>query len=308
LDYDPFGMMMVGRSWQAGSEYRYGFNSMEKDDELKGNGNSYDFGARIYDPRLGRFLSMDPEMRLYAGLSPYHFVRNNPILRIDPTGKWDITVHAYSNRSNYGYGIAIVKDRSGKEIQRFKVRLEGTGGTDRLQTNANTPLGTYDIPSTSAWLSGGSRASYGPNDRLNLTPESGEIVVSGRDLIRIHGGRQETYNAATGEWVANENPVLKKTHGCLRCFDADIDALKTNTDNLETNDVLESPGKLNIVDDLIEKDGNYYTPDDYNSFNNAETELKDSQEQDKGYGSGVSSYGTSKKASAVSTAKEKGIN
>ncbi len=31
-------------------DYRYGFNGMEKDDELKGNGNSYDFGARIYDP------------------------------------------------------------------------------------------------------------------------------------------------------------------------------------------------------------------------------------------------------------------
>jgi glutamyl-tRNA(Gln) amidotransferase subunit D len=36
--------------------YRYGFNNMEKDDELKGSGNSYDFGARIYDPRVGTMV------------------------------------------------------------------------------------------------------------------------------------------------------------------------------------------------------------------------------------------------------------
>lgn len=47
-DYYAFGMQMPGRSYQ-GTGYRYGFNGMEKDDEVKGSGNSYDFGARIYD-------------------------------------------------------------------------------------------------------------------------------------------------------------------------------------------------------------------------------------------------------------------
>lgn len=50
--------------------------------------------------------------------------------------------------------------------------------TDRLQTNADTPLGTYDIPEN-PWISGGSRKAYGPNPRLALTPESGEIVEKG---------------------------------------------------------------------------------------------------------------------------------
>jgi RHS repeat-associated protein len=40
--------------------YRFTFNGMEKDDEVKGVGNSLDFGARIYDSRLGRWLSVDP--------------------------------------------------------------------------------------------------------------------------------------------------------------------------------------------------------------------------------------------------------
>jgi RHS repeat-associated protein len=58
--------------------YRYGFNNMEKDDELKGTGNSYDFGARIYDPRVGRFLSLDPKTTEYPFFSPYVFAGNNP--------------------------------------------------------------------------------------------------------------------------------------------------------------------------------------------------------------------------------------
>jgi len=50
-----FGAPMPGRSFNSNS-YKYGFNGKEKDDEVKGNGNSYDFGARIYDPRIGRWL------------------------------------------------------------------------------------------------------------------------------------------------------------------------------------------------------------------------------------------------------------
>jgi len=60
-DYYPFGMQMPGRSYNSG-EYRYGFNGMEKDDEVKGSGNSYTTEFRQYDPRLGRWMSLDPLM------------------------------------------------------------------------------------------------------------------------------------------------------------------------------------------------------------------------------------------------------
>ena len=50
---------MPGRKYSPTNSYRYGFNGQEKLDEIKGYGNSLDFGARIYDPRLGRFLSVD---------------------------------------------------------------------------------------------------------------------------------------------------------------------------------------------------------------------------------------------------------
>ncbi len=52
---------------------------MEKDDELKGTGNSYDFGARMLDPRVGRFFRLDPKFNDYTSLSPYVYSANNPI-------------------------------------------------------------------------------------------------------------------------------------------------------------------------------------------------------------------------------------
>ena len=67
--------------------YRFAFNGKEKDDELKGAGNSYDFGARIYDSRIGRWLSLDPSMKKYPNQSPYNAFEDDPIYFIDPDGK-----------------------------------------------------------------------------------------------------------------------------------------------------------------------------------------------------------------------------
>jgi RHS repeat-associated protein len=84
--YYPGGMLMPGRKFSSGN-YRYGFNGKEEDDEVKGDGNSLDFGARIYDSRLGRWLSVDPLQKNYPFASTYNFVLNNPILCSDPDGK-----------------------------------------------------------------------------------------------------------------------------------------------------------------------------------------------------------------------------
>tara|TARA_R110002050_G_scaffold77643_1_gene165737 strand:- start:624 stop:1424 length:801 start_codon:yes stop_codon:yes gene_type:complete len=61
---------------------------MEKDDNVKGSGNSLDFGARIYDPRLGRFLSTDPLMSQNATWTPYGYALDNPIMFVDDNGEW----------------------------------------------------------------------------------------------------------------------------------------------------------------------------------------------------------------------------
>jgi RHS repeat-associated protein len=87
-DYYPFGMMMPGRKYTATtSKYRYGFNGKENDNDVKGvEGGQQDYGLRIYDPRLGRFLSVDPLTDEYPWYSPYHFAGNSPIANIDLDG------------------------------------------------------------------------------------------------------------------------------------------------------------------------------------------------------------------------------
>jgi RHS repeat-associated protein len=66
--------------------YRYGFNGKENDNEVKGSGNQQDYGMRIYDPRLGKFLSVDPLTKSYPYYTPYQFSGNTPIMATDKDG------------------------------------------------------------------------------------------------------------------------------------------------------------------------------------------------------------------------------
>jgi len=84
-DYDPFGMIMNGRDWNAG-EYRFGFNGQEKTDEVSGVGNHLDFKYRGYDPLTGRFWSVDPLFASYPWNSTYAFAENRVIDGIDLEG------------------------------------------------------------------------------------------------------------------------------------------------------------------------------------------------------------------------------
>jgi RHS repeat-associated protein len=97
-DYYPFGFKMPGRQWSNGS-YRYGFNGKEKDTESPVQ---YDYGFRIYDPRLVRFKSVDPLTNGYPELTPYQFASNRPIDGIDLDGLEYYTVHVRVRKENDG--------------------------------------------------------------------------------------------------------------------------------------------------------------------------------------------------------------
>ncbi|MEN9441042.1 MAG: hypothetical protein RLZ33_1119, partial [Bacteroidota bacterium] len=93
-DYYPFGMEMPGRKITT-SNYRFGYNGMEKDDEVSGGGNSYDYGARQYNNRLGRWMSQDPLKAMYPSMSPYCYAGNSPIACYDPNGRLIIFVNGF---------------------------------------------------------------------------------------------------------------------------------------------------------------------------------------------------------------------
>jgi len=84
-DYYPFGMAMETRTEQQ-SGYRYGFNGKENDNDVKGAGNQQDYGARTYDPRVARWMSMDALAQIYPSIAPYAFALNPPVMAKDPDG------------------------------------------------------------------------------------------------------------------------------------------------------------------------------------------------------------------------------
>lgn len=78
---------MPGRQFNANS-YKYGFNGRENDKETVGTGSgTQDYGARIYNPALGKFLSVDPLSKSYPWNSCYAFAENTPIAFIDLDGQ-----------------------------------------------------------------------------------------------------------------------------------------------------------------------------------------------------------------------------
>jgi RHS repeat-associated protein len=76
---------MQGRSFSSAA-YRFGFNGKEK--EAEGTADNYDFGARIYDGRLGRWLAVDNFKHIYPSFSPYNFALNDVIRLLDENGQF----------------------------------------------------------------------------------------------------------------------------------------------------------------------------------------------------------------------------
>lgn len=84
-NYSPFGVELYERGFTI-DDYRYGYQGSEKDNEVKGNGNSYTTYFRQLDPRLGRWLSIDPKASSMPWQSPYCSMDNNPIYYNDALG------------------------------------------------------------------------------------------------------------------------------------------------------------------------------------------------------------------------------
>ncbi len=85
-NYFSFGMQQPGRNFSS-FPFRFGINGKERDDEIKGFGNSYDYAARIFDPRNCKWLSIDPKAINFPEQSPYNFSLNNPVFYVDGNGK-----------------------------------------------------------------------------------------------------------------------------------------------------------------------------------------------------------------------------
>ena len=135
-DYYPFGMLQYARSYSEANvgNYRFGFNGKENDNEVKGVGDQIDYGMRVYDPRAGKFLSVDPITAKYPDLTPYQYASNTPIWATDLDGleaekswgdkakEWFFLQGVYFLKGVYRFKASVDEgfDNAGKRLTYYK--------------------------------------------------------------------------------------------------------------------------------------------------------------------------------------------
>jgi len=143
-------------SYNYAGEYRYGFNGLEKDDEVMGGGNSYTTFFRQYDPRLGRWLSIDPLARKYPSMSPYSFAANSPLIVVDKDGRDLIVIGNEAEFNKFkakleaafnGY-IVISRDKNNKVTMSLSDKYKEAD----LLTTINTALSRKSVTAAMLYM------------------------------------------------------------------------------------------------------------------------------------------------------------
>ncbi len=94
-NYYPFGMNMDGPWNGANGAFKYQYNGKELSSEFGLNWN--DYGARFYDPAIGRWNGVDALAEKYIAHSPFHYANNNPVKYIDIDGRGLTSTHTDKN-------------------------------------------------------------------------------------------------------------------------------------------------------------------------------------------------------------------
>jgi RHS repeat-associated protein len=177
-DYSVGGALLMDRAFTTAGNYFYSFNGAERDDEVKGAGNSLDYGARMYNPSLGRFLSVDPISRDYPWYTPYQFAGNMPIRAIDIDGLEP--------------GLPLIMlQQPGREVENLKRNYNVITSTKIGKGIVNTTFGLLGVAGSITFMvgTGGVGAALGGGVALQLS--LGEVGIG---LAQI-----------TGAFAANDN-------------------------------------------------------------------------------------------------------
>ena len=151
-DYLPFGLKydrLGGAGELKRGAYRYGFNGKEIDEEGEwGSTTVYDYGFRVYDPGIAKFLSVDPLTRSYPWYTPYQFAGNKPIAFIDLDGLEEFPSYKAYKEAKGDAALEVVDGSDGAWLsvhrELFEVAYDikyGMSQSDRDELGWHSALG-----------------------------------------------------------------------------------------------------------------------------------------------------------------------
>lgn len=211
----------------SSSSYRYGFNGKENDNEVKGNGNQQDYGMRIYDPRIGRFLSVDPLFKDYPWNSTYAFAENRVIDGRDLEGKeW-------------------IHYKAGAQNSKGQLRVEKTGEIDFGNTTLNIIQSIY-------------KKVTGTNIEIPNFPQA-HVVESPKDGMNyIFLNENEAYKATMDDFKGR--PTKEGVESLQKIISTIGDVTKSGT-GVKPNELIE------VGSSAIEKTKDLTNPPNNQQFN-----------------------------------------
>lgn len=244
-------MLQPGRTAEIGQYTNsFGFNGMEKDDEIKGRGNSINFTFRIHDPRIGRFLSIDPLASKYPFYSPYQFSGNRVIDMIELEGL-EATLAKYKN-------VYFVELKNADAT--FIKRMVNKSFTETAK-KYNTPLDDYSVnlqlyeptnkKAESNYFWGASSPQPLTDYRaIGLIRQSGN-TIAGRSSPQMF---YFAYNSSTKTWYSGNGDVPEGSTGFGGGIPVYVNGLKYGEKNIYSSD---APEGLPEIGDPGEKNRKY---------------------------------------------------
>src|SRR5690606_24200820 len=173
LEYLPFGELLVDEHTNSyNSPFKY--NGKEFDEET-GN---YFYGARYYDPKWSIFISVDPLAEKYPDWNPYHYVHQNPINLIDPTGM-EADDWKKDSLGNYVYDANLTAQNASTQLGANETYL-GESYSFNVNNSDGSQLGTVNLNAdgTAGYTANGQTTEF-DNTTVDLGFKSGHTIKTG---------------------------------------------------------------------------------------------------------------------------------
>ncbi|OWP73989.1 RHS repeat-associated core domain-containing protein, partial [Flavobacterium oreochromis] len=202
INYYPFGSLVPNRHGYS-KDYRYGFQGQEKDDQIKGEGNSLNYEYRMHDPRVGRFFATDPLTAKYPYYSPYQFSGNRVIDMIELEG-----LEATATKLHNVYfvklenaNVDVVIRKSNQTISEA-LKINDKPNKDDYSFNLNL----YKLKDDSFSSKYNYRTSTEPQPMKNFTAE-GLVIEDGKRIAGASSDKTFYFAKVSGVWTSGEgNP------------------------------------------------------------------------------------------------------